>query len=305
MSITDIGRQQAESTGTDDSADADDYERYDVTGHYYCKTHPTTAVGGTAVALRRFPSDPNDDDDTDYAGLVVEDPFIFVEGDDELENTAIFAGDGAGDDFKVVNLDDHQTNELEGTGVDFDSNVFYGDKVETFDDAEFFDASEDRLIIKLTGNAGRSAARCLDVDGLSNAGVVRDDDGTIELSENGYPYYNGGLIETFPGNDDDTYIPPTYARDTQLRPDMEGEEVAVMLQYTADVVDDYDGDSYWSTVLRMAPDTDRGVEPVEPTDEFEADEELVRATRWLEWRYPESDTINDLREANGFDPIDE
>jgi hypothetical protein len=305
MSLTDIGKQQAKSTDSGGSVDADEYERYDVSGHYYLKPHPTTAVGGTAVALRRFRGDPNDDDDDDWIGLVVEDPFIHTGDDDDLEHTTIFASTAeTGDDFKVCNLDDPQTNHMEGTGVDFDKNVFYAEPASSFDEVEWFDTSEDRLIIKLTGNAGRSAARCLDVDGLDNAGVVTDEDGTPELSDNGYPYYNGGLVETHPDNDGDTYTPPRYARDSQLRPDLESEEVAFMLQYTSDVIDDYDGDSYWSTVLRGDADTETGFEPVEPTDEFEADEELVRATRWLDWRYPDTDEINELREANGFDPVD-
>jgi hypothetical protein len=71
-----------------------------------------------------------------------------------------------------------------------------------------------------------------------------------------------------------------------------------MLQYTEDVIEEYSGDSYWATVM---VDTDSGrPDVVEPTTEFEADEDLVMDTRWLEWTYPEDDRIDEIRDMRGY-----
>lgn len=297
MSITEITRDHAQSTDSEGDGPESDFERYDVTDHSYIKVHPTTAVGGTAVALRRFPGDPNDDDDDGFVGLVVEDPFLKTD-EDSFEGSTVFQSRSDPADLKVVNTDDKQTDTEDVPGVIFDTAMFKAVNCETFEGTDDF-GSSDRYIIKLTGNAGRSAARCLDVSGLQNGDVVRDDSGVPELNENGYPFYNGGLVEKHPENDDNNYTPPRYVRDPQLRPDMQGEDVIYVLEYTSDVIDDYEGNSYWSTVL---VDTDDGrPDVVEPTTEFEPDEDLVMATRWLEWTYPSDERIDEIRQMRDFD----
>ena len=290
MSITKIGKEAAERGG---SGDADsEYERMDVSGLTYAKMHPTAAVGGTPVALRYFPGDPdNEGYDRGFAGLILDDPFL-VE-DEGLEGSAIFASeDDKGDDYKVVNLDDSETKHLDGTGVDFDGNVFYGDKVDEF--------QEDRIVLKLTGNAGRSATCALDVHGKGSAGVKRNDDGSIFLNENGYPEYNGALIEHYPDNDDDTYVRPRFARDTQLRPDVEGKQTAVMIQRLSEIDEDYDGGAYWSTVMSREDEDDEWAE-LAPTTEFDPDTALVRETKWLEWGYPDEDELEEIRAEQNDD----
>lgn len=287
MSITKIGKDAASESQSGQSGD--DYERFDVSGLSFVKTHPTTAVGGTPVALRYFPGDPDEDMlDRGFAGLVLDDPFI-VTDDEDLSGSAIFANSkDKGDDFKVVNLDDSDTEQIEGAGVDFSGNLYYGDLAEEF--------GEDRVVLKLTGNAGRSATCTLDVHGKGGAGVVRDDSGTPELNDNGYPFYNGALIEYAPDNDEDNYTPPRFARDTQLRPDVEGKQVAFMVQRLAEIDEEYDGSSYWSTVT-VRDDEDSEWDELSPTDEYEPDQGLVMATRWLEFGYPSEEEIEQLQAA--------
>lgn len=294
MSITDIGKEAAENSSSS-GVSGDDYERFDLAGLKYVKNHPTTAVGGSAAVLRYIPGDPDQDNlDRGFAGLVLDDPFVYVEDDAALEGSAIFEGTkDKGDDYKVVNLTDDDTQHLEGSGIDFDGNMYYGDQVEAIDD--------DQVVLKLTGNAGRSATQCLDIHGAGGADVVRTEDGDPKIDpETGYPTTNNALIEYIDDEGDD-YTPPRFARDTQLRPDLEGETVIFMVQRMSEVQDDYDGDSYWSTVLRETEDGD--FEAVEPTDEFEPDEELLRATQWVE-AYPSYEEIARLCVDQGVDVPD-
>lgn len=387
MSITDIGKEAAEQSQSGGSAvDPDDYEKFDVTGMSYCKTHPTAAPAGTARALRYFlpgdPDDPETDTDRGYNGLIVDDPFLVA--DDELEHTVIVENDKQkGDDFKVVDLSDSQTNVLTPTGpadffdedederpehdfttvngVEFGSNAtMYGSVrayiteseaetmiaeadeadgrqgVDTLDAtspvvtatlrandittnadladsdaetiAEMGDFGVDSLIIKLTGNAGQRATRCLDVCGQPGADVERNDDGEAIINEDsGWPTSNHGLIEyvdDFIENEDGDWVPPRFARDPELRPDIEGQEVSVLLQRRSDVIDDYDGNSYFTTVLaREGADGDWS--DITPTDEFSPSDTLVAATEYLEEAYPEKSEVLELREAQGIEVDDD
>lgn len=290
MSLTNIGKEAAENSQADSGSA--DYERFDLTGLSYVKMHPTTAVGGTPVALRYIPGDPDENlGDRGFAGLVIDDPFL-VTDDEDLEGGTIFAREGdKGDHYKVVDLNDEATKAIDDTGVDFDGNVYYGEPVDEFE--------EDRVVLKLTGNAGRSATCTLDVHGKGGADVVRDNNGNPVLNDNGHPTYNNALIEHYPGNDDESYTPPRYARDTQLRPDVEGKQTAVMIQRLSEIDDDYNGDAYWSTVTVRDDEDDEWTE-LSPTDEFEPDVGLLRATKWLEFdaHYPDDDELEALRNAN-------
>jgi hypothetical protein len=295
MSVTDIGKKAAEESNSGQSVDPDDHERYDVSNCEYLKVHPTVAIGGTATVLRRFPGDPADDEDRGFAGLIVTDPFIMTGDEDKkLDGSTIFSSTKeTGDDFKVVNLDDEATDEVENAGVDFDGNLFYGEKVDDFDGV-------DELVIKMTGNAGRSAVQCLDVKGRGAADVERTESGEPVINENsGFPTPNGRLVEYF--DDTNGYTPPRYARDTQLRPDVEGKKVVFLLQRLKDVDHEYDGDAYWSTVMAK---TDNGLEAIQPTEEFEPDPTLQRATGWLDEAYPSDDEIQSARDAQGVSVSD-
>lgn len=326
MSLNDIGRQAAEATasgssGGGDAVDPDDYERIDVSDMGFVKVHPgTTAIGGTAVALRYFPpynEGEYDDNDRGYAGLVLEDPYIPESADDGV--TIFESTKDKGDDYKVVNSNDESVDTYEA-GVSV-GQMFEADKVDEF--------SHDTIIVKLDTSAGRSVARSLDVCGLPNADLLRTQDGAPEIQDHGWPEFNDGLIEKCPDNDDEHYEPPQYIRDPQLRPDAEGQDVIVVMDYTADVIDDYDGNSHWATVLvdvederaeelasQYAESEYYGPDEVEdfidevdgtdflrmaPTDEFEPDELLVRATHYSEWRWLQEDEVETLREEQGIE----
>lgn len=327
MGMTEIGREaaassDADSTGSDSgSVTADDYERVDVGDMKFTKLHPgPTAISGTAVGLRFLPPAP-DDVETQYddngrgtAALILEDAYIPGE---DFEDVSIFESTGsAGDDYKVVNTSDDGVDVYD-VGISVDG---------MFESEERDDFGDDTVILKLSTSAGVSAVRSLDVRGLQNADVVRDETGTPVISdETGYPETNDALIEKYPDNDEDTYVEPRYSRDPQLRPDVEGEEVTIMVQRLAKIDPDYNGNAFWGTVLAdlpeerqqelasgyagdgyMSGDTPEDfIHEVEgdellslaPTMEFEPDEELLYATQWLEWSYPSEERVEELQAA--------
>ena len=325
MALTEIGREAATASndgGDDVSVQADDYERVDVSDKSFTKMHPgPTAVVGVAKGLRYFPPAPDDaeydDNGRGSAGLIIGDPAI--PDDDDFESVSIFASDSAGgDDYKVVNTDDDAVDI-------YDVGISVG---QMFESTEIDEFDTDETILTLSTSAGRSVARTLDVRGLANADVVRDDNGTPVIDEEtGYPTTNDALIEKNPDNDDETYVPPRFSRDPQLRPDVEGETVVIMLQRLAEIDPDYEGSSFWATVLAdlddertqelaegyAADDYMNGDEPddfihdvggtemisLAPTMEFEPDEDLLRATQWHEFTYPGEEEIEALREEQG------
>jgi len=376
MSITDIGASQAESSGG--------YEQFDVSGLPFVKSHPTTAIQGDLVAVRYF---PGDEPDRGYIGVVVDDPELFVEEagdltqhtDDEPGQAIVKSTQDAGDDYKVVNTGDDDTELIADTGVDFDGNIFYGDVVDEIE--------EDRAVCKFGGGTARSLASVLDAKGKGSADIERgettyvdgsvargddvyridiptlvadhddlDDDSEMgaiidvindadelpvnqfALDDDGWPINNRRLIE----RDDRQFVDredeemPRYQRDTVLRDDLEGETVAFLVQRLADVREDYTGDAYWSTALdvegALLGDTGDG-EPsdgvdwdsylaeqdaestaeleaplsVPPTDAFEVPDDLMAVdyNAYLEWHYPEEETLDMVRQDNGFPTIEE
>lgn len=326
-SITDLGQtaaQESQQNSSSNGSDDNEYERYDVSGDAFAKQHPTTAVRGEAAVLRYFPDWNSDQPDRGYFGLVLDNPSV-VTDDEGLDGSTIFQStEDSGDDYKVVNESDDETNILD-TGVDFSGNLFYGEQTDEFDD--------DRVVLKATGSAGKSVASTLDVRGAEGARVERDEDGEVVLHDGGFPQHNGGLTEYHPeGRDGER--PRTAVHDTELRPDVEGREVVVMIQRLADIQPDYDGSAYWATVLadveddrqdelteRYASDSEKSAEDfvteidgvefiqLEPTAEFERSEEIMRAagTR-VQWNRPDLEEMNRRRVEEGFDvylPSDE
>jgi len=324
MSIADIGREAAEASTAEreDGGQSEyDYERIDVSDASFVKMHPgPTAVEATVTGLRYFAPYNDGEFDEDGRGavhVVVED--MAIPSDDSLEGVAIFeSASDTGDDFKVVNTEDDNVDV-------YDIGVSVGQMFESEQVDEF--GIDGQAVLKLSTGSGRSVARTLDVNGLPNADVVRDEDGTPVLQDSGFPTSNNGLIEKHPDNDDDFYEPPRYHRDPQLRPDVEGERVIILLQHMSNVVDDYDGNAHWATVLAELDDERMselaelyaedpfysGSEPEDfireldgrefiklaPTSEFEPDEELVYETAWLDWNYPDDDELERLQEEQG------
>lgn len=326
MSLSDIS-EAAVDAAPEDTGDSDDeipdYERADISDAAFVKPHPgMTAITGTITGLRYFAPAPDDqseydDNDRGWAGLILEDPEI----PDDAENVSLFKSTTEkGDDYKVVNTEDDSIDVYDA-GVSVGS-MFEADEVDEFED--------DTIVLKTSTSAGRSIIRTLDVRGLANARNEYTDDGEILLGESGYPETNDALIEKHPDNDDDTYVQPRYSRDPQLRPDVEGEQVTIILEHLSDVQEDYDGNAHWATVMADVED-DRAQELAEqyaedgytdpeeaeaffneidgeemlrlsPTMEFEPDTSLLRATQYLEWHWVEDDELERLQESQGVSP---
>ena len=321
MSLSDISAEAVEASpdDTDSESETTEYDRFDISDAAFVRPHPgMTAIGGTVIGLRYFPPAPGeseyDDNDRGWAGVVIEDPYI----PDDAENVAIFQNTtDTGDDYKIVNTEDDSV-DIYDAGVSVGS-MFESDQVEELD--------EDTIVLKTDTSAGRSIIRTLDVRGLANARMETDDDGTIQLNDNGFPVTNNALVEKCPDNDDDSYTQPRYARDPQLRPDVDGEEIVLILEHLSDVDEDYDGNAHWATVLADVED-DRATELAEqysedpyldpetteaffnevdgteflrlaPTMDFEPDMGLLRATQYHEWHWVDDDTLAELQEAQG------
>ena len=320
--ITDVGANAAQST-TDSSTDGDrsEWEPTDVAGMAFAKQHPTTAVMGTAQTLRYFPDWDNDAPDRGYFGLIIEDPSVYTD-DEDLADSAVFQApdDQSGDDYKIVNLDDEQTKHLEGSGVDFAGTLFYGEQTSAIDD--------DQIVLKVTGSSGMSVASTLDVKGGTGARSIGSrEDEAVELHGGGFPAHNGGLVEYHPDGRNEGGERPRVSRHTDLRPDVEGRDVVVMIQRLAEIDPDYDGPAYWATVFAdldadrqselaesyadgtdKSPDDfitqidDRAFTQLEPTTDFEPDPDLVEATGYIQWRRADLDELNEARAEAGLDP---
>jgi len=318
--ITDLGAQAAVESDPDTNADVEtEYERYDLAQvDGFGRQHPATAVVGEAVALRSM-YDENDLDRSDVS-VILQNPSI-VTSEDSLAQSVVVEDDSeSGDDFKVVNLADDSTAGLGQTGpepdatvddadelmgIDFDGNTFYGEINQSFP------ADQNTVALKRGGGAGTSIATTLDVCGgrAAEESITRNDDGEIvgmELDEGGFPAHNGGLMEYDPAEDGER---PRRARDPQLRPDVEGQTVVVMIQRLAEIDPDYDGRAYWATIFADLEDDraqelaeqyaeesdgktadeffadlgDRELLRLQPTTEFEPDAALLDDTGWVDF----------------------
>jgi hypothetical protein len=257
-------------------------------------------VRGEVVALRRL-YDENDPDRPDVA-VILDNPSI-VTSEETLAGSVVVQSEEEGDQFKVVNTDDDQTKVLEGMGIDFAGNTFYGDVEDGFGEMS-------RIALKRGGGAGRRIARTLDVDGATAAGAMieRDEDGTVAdmtLDDDGFPAHNGGFVE-YDNSGDEL---PRQSRDPELRADVDGREIVVMIQRLAEIDPDYDGPSYWATVFanlsedRMQEVTEQYAEEsdgksaedfvtelggtefvkLSPTSDFEPSADLLADTAYVRW----------------------
>jgi hypothetical protein len=323
VGITDVGAEAAQESDANQNQTADSgYEGFDLSGVAFGKQHPTTAVRGTAVALRGLP--PYEDSGVGNIAVIMDDPSI-VTSEEPLADSVVMLSDSEGDQFKVIDTSDRATNVLEGTGVDFDGNVYYGEQSDNFGDIE-------TVALKFGGAPRRRVGKTLDVSGATSAEALieRDDDGTItdiELDADGFPAHNGGYMEY----DNDGDGTPERSRAPELRDDVEGTDVVVMIQRLDEIDPDYDGNAYWTTVFASLDD-ERQTELAEqyaaesddkdpddfitdldgdefirlnPTDEFEPSESNVESTGWIQYntfdRTDESEVLalNEARIADG------
>lgn len=241
----------------------------------FIKFYPTTLVSGTfpedeGNPIIRFPDQSNNDGrrDQGYLGLVLDDLTIETSGDtgfDMSEATFLKTSDTDSTAFRAVNFNDGDTKEIfGGDGIDIS-----GDKYEIDERTTTVDG---RAILVVDRTAAISVARKLDVNGDTFAGM---DESSGQV--------NGGLIEYAP-NEQDTEVNRRYARNPELREELYGAEVGVLVTRRSDVDEDYaervadmsddTRDMMWYTAVNQ--DTDETLEATtgEPV-----------GYSYLEWRF--------------------
>jgi hypothetical protein len=122
--------------------------------------------------------------------------------------------------------------------------------VEAFREAEGFNPDTDRVIVRLTGKEGRYIGLCLDKHGLQNTNLDRDSTGIPEL-ESSEELFDGVSLGSIGSN-------------MSLRPELRGEDIILMRQHTGNLVDEYEGNSSWATVLIRRSGNSEGFQVVAP-----------------------------------------
>jgi len=136
------------------------------------------------------------------------------------EATFLKTSDSDSTEYRAVNFTDEKTDEVfGGEGVDIS-----GDKYEISERTTSIDG---RSILVVDRAAAVSVARALDVNGATFAGMSE---------ETGQP--NGGLIEYAP-DDVDADVNRRYARNPELRDELYGEEVGILVTRRSEVDEDY------------------------------------------------------------------
>lgn len=265
--------KDASSGGSDDEQETLEQIEVDFGDTPFVKFYPTTLVSGTfpedeGNPIIRFPDQSNNDGrrDQGYLGLVLDDLTINTDGDEGMgDATFVETGSDDSTEYRAVNFDDDQTSEIfGGDGVDIS-----GDKYEIEDRVTEIDG---RSILVVDRSAAVSVARKLDVNGGTLAGM---DESTGQV--------NGGLIEYAP-DDVEADVNRRYARNPELRDELYGEEVGVMVTRRSEVDEDYaervadpnddTRDMMWYTVFDM--ENEEALQPTEgePT-----------GYTYLEWRF--------------------
>jgi len=238
----------------------------------FVKFYPTTLVAGTfpedeGNPIIRFPDESNNDGrrDQGYLGLVLDDLHVITDEDEGLGGAAIVKTDDEDyTEYRIVNFDDEQTTEkYDGDAVSISGAQYGVDEITT--------EIEGRAILVVDRTASVSVARKLDVNGDTLAGM---DETTGNV--------NGGLIEY--AIDDDAPVNRRYARNPELREELYGAEVGIMVTRRSEVDEDFAElvhdestearDMMWYTVFDMGTE-----EPIGPTTG-----EPVGYS-FLEWRF--------------------
>jgi hypothetical protein len=238
----------------------------------FVKFYPTTLVAGTfpedeGNPIIRFPDESNNDGrrDQGYLGLVLDDLHVITDEDEGLGGAAIVKTDDEDyTEYRIVNFDDEQTTEkYDGDAVSISGAQYGVDEITT--------EIEGRAILVVDRTASVSVARKLDVNGDTLAGM---DETTGNV--------NGGLIEY--AIDDDAPVNRRYARNPELREELYGAEVGIMVTRRSEVDEDFAElvhdestearDMMWYTVFDMETE-----EPISPTTG-----EPVGYS-FLEWRF--------------------
>jgi hypothetical protein len=245
MSAIDIEKQEAQATLTQNTADS--ANGFETSKEFKLDQYPTTALGGTAVQLRRCTHDRTN---REYLGLVLADPYVYIEST-ELKPTVIFSNTER-NEFALAS-GNKQTDKTGGIFTRPDGSEFRYKKLETFDQADGFDPDSDAIIVRLTGRDGRYIGLCLDRFGLLNTSITRDSTGMPNLnSDKGL--FKGVTLGSIGAN-------------TQLRPVLREEEIILMVRPSENMPNKYGGDSYWPAVRVRKSGGKRSFKTVEPNIE--------------------------------------
>lgn len=229
---------------------------------------PTTAITGTfpdneGNPIIRFPDAQHNEGrlDQGYLGLVLDEPAVSADADEGTENTVILDVADS-NEVRVFNADDTQTDVLDGIGVEYSDRLYKGDVVDEFPD--------DRIILVVSGSASKSVARTLDVNGAPLAGM--DEDGQK----------NDGLIEYPNGAEADVYS--RYARNPELRDELYGSEVGLMVVRREEFDEEYaelveSGERRAMKYFLVQGDVGDGTEMLSPV------EGEPIGYSWLEWNW--------------------
>lgn len=196
----------------------------------FVKFYPTTFIEGTFPTgegnpIIRFPDASNNGGrrDQGYLGLVMDDLTIDTSDDngfDMSEATFVETDDDDSTEYRAVNFaDDSTTEKYGGEAVNIS-----GDQYGVEDTVTEIDG---RAILVVDRTASVSVARKLDVNGATFGGM---DEETGQV--------NGGLIEYVP-DDVDAEINRRYARNPELRDELYGQDVGVLVTRRSEVDEDY------------------------------------------------------------------
>jgi len=273
MNLRETVAEDVKESAQDDGQETLEQIEVDMGSIPFVKFYPTTLIRGTfpedeGNPIIRFPDAAHNDGrrDQGYLGLVFDDLAIETgdgTGFDMDDATFVRTSDSDSTEYRAVNFTDDKTDEVfGGSGIDIS-----GDKYEVEERTTSIDG---RTILVVDRAAAVSVARALDVNGATFAGMDE---------ETGQP--NGGLIEYAP-DDVDADVNRRYARNPELRDELYGEEVGILVTRRSEVDEDYaervadvsdeTRDMMWYTPVHG----DETLEPVEgePT-----------GYSYLEWRF--------------------
>jgi len=235
--------------------------------------HPTTIVTGEFPAdegnpIIRFSDEQHNNGriDQGYLGLIIDNPGVLASEEEQTEDTVIIDVADS-NEVRVFNTADRDTDLIDGVGVEYNDRLYKGEVVDSFPD--------DRIILIVSGAASKSVAKKLDVCGAKTAGMNeetgRKNDGLIEYTD-----------------DPDAEVRSRYARSPELREDLYGADVGVMVSRREELDDKYaelveSGDRRGMKWFALFADFGDGLEPVEATDEGTA----VRSS-YILWNFDPS-----------------
>ena len=275
MTLREAVTEEVEASTTTEERETLDQIEIDMGSIPFIKFYPTTLVSGTfpedeGNPIIRFPDQSNNNGrrDQGYLGLVMDDLTIETgegTGFDMEDARFLKTSDTDSTAFRAVNFDDDHTEEIfGGDGIDIS-----GDKYEIDERTTSIDG---RAILVVDRTAAVSVARKLDVNGDTFADM---DQSTGQV--------NDGLIE-YALDDEDTEVNRRYARNPELREELYGAEVGILVTRRSDVDEDYaervanesddTRDMMWYTVVNQ-----------ETGDTLEPTTGEAVGYSFLEWRF--------------------